>query len=84
MSFFQVTRVKSSRKPCRCYWCGERIEVGQPKTTTATVFEGDFQATNVHPECFEALKLWQDENRGEEYWPDEGTMKRGSTEDKYV
>jgi len=84
MSFFTVTQVKATRKPCRCYWCFEHIEVGQPKTTTATVFEGDFQATDFHPECFDALRAWQKlpENKHEYEWPDQGEMKRGSTEPK--
>lgn len=82
MSFFNITRVKACRKPTRCYWCDEIIEIGQPKITTATVFEGDFQSNNFHPECFDALERWQDENREEEYWPDCGSMKRGTTEEK--
>lgn len=82
MSFFTVTHVKACRKRSRCYWCGEHIEVGQPKTTTATVFDGDFQDNNFHPECFEALERWQLAEPGEEYWPDYGSMKRGTIEEK--
>lgn len=82
MSFFNITRVKACRKPTRCYWCGEIIEIGKPKTTTATVFEGDFQTSNLHPECFDALQRWQAAEPGEEYWPDYGSMKRGSTDER--
>lgn len=82
MSFINKTHVKSCRKPCRCFWCGEPIEIGQPKTTTATVFEGDFQASSFHPECYAALKQYGKENPGYDYWPDEGTMKRGSTDER--
>jgi hypothetical protein len=80
MNFFTVTQVKATRKPCLCYWCPEHIEVGQPKTKTATVWEGDFQWNNFHPECFDALKRWQDQNPGEDAWPYQGEMKRGTTE----
>jgi len=81
MSFFTIKQIKATRKKCRCYWCFEPIDVGQPKTTTATIWEGDFQANTFHPECFEALDKWQSET-GEDQWPGQGDMKRGSTEPK--
>jgi hypothetical protein len=80
MSFFTVTKVKACRKPCRCYWCAGRINVGEPKTTTSTVYDGDFQFTLFHPECYDALEKWHSENPNEWEWPDHGEMKRGSTE----
>lgn len=75
--FFTVAEVKASRKAHRCYWCLQMIEVGQPKVTTSGKFEGDFLFTRFHPECYKALERWQRENPEDDYWPDEGTMKRG-------
>jgi hypothetical protein len=82
MSFFIVKQIKSVRKECRCYWCGERIKIGDAKTTTAMVFEGDFQSSNFHPECYEALKKWQNQTPEEEYWPDGWEMQRGKIKAK--
>lgn len=78
MSFFEVKQIKAARKACRCYWCYEPIKIGDSKTTTAAVYEGEFQATNFHPECYKALKLWQDLYQDEYEWPESGSMQRGS------
>jgi hypothetical protein len=82
MSFFEVKQIKAARKPCRCYWCDETIKIGDSKTTTATVFEGEFQATKFHPECYDALELWQELYLGEYEWPEMGSMERGSFSEK--
>lgn len=81
MSFSNVTHVKSSRKARCCYWCPEGIEIGQPKVVIAAVYEGNFFCVGFHPECHKALQRWQSENPGEEMWPDEGSMVRGSSTD---
>ena len=53
-----VKQIKSSRKRHRCQWCSEFIEIGQPKTTQAWVWEGDFNFRRTHPECHEAQEKW--------------------------
>lgn len=84
MSFYRVTKVKASRKPRRCYWCGEWCRKGEPKVATALVYDGDFCAANWHPECHKVSEEWAREeyaNAGVEL-PDRRSMKRGSTEEK--
>jgi len=81
MSFYCTKAIKATRKKCRCYWCGEPINIGEPKTTTALVWEGDFHADNFHPECHDALVVWHNlpANKHEDEWPEQGSMQRGST-----
>lgn len=81
MDFFCETKIKSTRKPCRCYWCGEQIPTGSSKVYTASVYEGDFGSASFHPECNEARNAWQKET-GELEWPEEGSMKRGTNEER--
>lgn len=50
-----VRQVKASRKRCRCIWCGEWIEAGDPKTVAKVLFDGEFQSNNYHPECETAV-----------------------------
>lgn len=82
MSFYTTREVKACRKTHRCYWCGQHIEKGQPMTTISSIWEGDFSYTKLHPECHVALSLWQKEVPYDEEWPEEGTMQRGSTEER--
>lgn len=82
MTFFEVKQIKSARKRHPCYWCGEFINVGDSKTTTAGVFEGDFTSNNFHLECYNALQNWESENSDDDYWPDKWTMKRGEAKSK--
>jgi len=83
MSFCNTRHIKSSRKASRCYWCAELIKVGDPKTTVSHINEGDFFHTRFHPECEVVVREWQKKNNDEEYWPDCGEMRRGSTEPKF-
>ena len=84
MSFQNRTNVKSSRKRKRCYWCGEWIEIGVPCVARAGVFEGVFCHDRVHVECDKASREWWTKyNRFGDEGPEEGSMKRGSTEPKY-
>ena len=55
---YSVKQIKSSRKRHRCQWCSDFIEIGQPKTTQAWVWEGDFNFRRTHPECHEAQEKW--------------------------
>lgn len=76
-----VQRVKAARKPHRCYWCGERIEAGQPYLRWFSRSDGPY-TTRVHPECEaawqRAIKL-DDEYR---YGVHEATHTRGCICDK--
>jgi hypothetical protein len=84
MSFESRTNIKSCRKPKRCYWCGEWIEAGEPCVARAGVWEGDFYSDRVHPECDKATGDWWKTFGKHEYeGPEEGSMKRGSTEPKH-
>lgn len=76
MSFFTVSRIKSSHVARACYGCAQTIRVGEPKTTTATVADGEFFFSNFHPECYDALKAWQARNPHEVYWPPPGSQER--------
>ena len=82
MSFFAKTKTNASRKVKRCSWCGEIIEVGQPKVTQSGMHDGEFQTHHCHPECDIAETNWLLENRDEEL-PDIGSMKRGTTESRW-
>lgn len=57
---------RKARKPHRCIWCGQTIEVGQRYTHRRGVFEGDLQTDDWHPECEKAA---EEEMRAEGgYW----------------
>lgn len=73
-------KVRAARKPHRCTWCGEVIEVGQPYERWMSV--DDFMQTNkAHPECVIAMnRLAKEEGGTTEFEP--GSFKRGSTEDR--
>lgn len=81
MSLYRERIVKKTRKPSACYWCQEAIPVGSSKVSIASVWEGDFGASDWHPECKEALKKYQ-RIEMEGYWPPEGSMKRGTLEEQ--
>lgn len=81
MSFYHEHVVKKTRKPSACYWCQEPIPVGSSKVAVASVWEGDFGASDFHPECKEALNKWQKIEKENE-WPEEGMMKRGTLEER--
>lgn len=58
MDYCSSQTVKASRKQTICDWCGEAIEVGQPKIHTSGTTDGDFFCANEHPECHEAARQW--------------------------
>ena len=85
VSFTCCTTITKSRKPHRCHWCGERIEVGESYIRIAGVWSGDFGVSSWHPECDEVFKAltWQETSE----WDlqdgfDPGMYKRGSKESK--
>jgi hypothetical protein len=84
MSYAEIyseTQVRKTRKPCRCYWCGEAILKGDPSTVVAGKWEGDFWSGRFHPECVTARNEWFSKYRDDEA-PERGTMQRGSIEVK--
>ena len=79
-SFCKVRAVRKTKKECDCYWCGELIPTGTEKVRYSGVSEGDFSCSSFHTECEDALGDYQAKfgRDNEYYWPDSGTMVRGS------
>lgn len=48
-----LQRVKAARKEHRCFWCGMRIDIGQPYSRWFSRGDGPY-TTRVHPECHAA------------------------------
>ena len=74
----QHTWIKKTKKPHRCMWCAQVIEAGSAATYNAGVFDGDFSAYHMHPEC-EAAKdsLTREQWREMDYLFDFGEFSRG-------
>ncbi len=79
MRTFQHQSVKKSRKPRRCDWCGETIEVGQPYDSYRFAISGDAGTARMHPEC---LEVFGDVAKQEGGWFVRafGEFRRGSTD----
>jgi len=39
-----------------CEWCGEPINKGEIGIVRVYKYDGDFNSSHMHPECFDALK----------------------------
>ena len=54
---YQLIRneTRKARKPHRCIWCGEWINVGEKYERERGVYDGDMQNSDWHPECSAAL-----------------------------
>jgi hypothetical protein len=76
MSIGTTTRTKASRKAKRCSWCGETIQIGQPKVSFRGLEDGEFYTLHQHPECHDAQRRWP----FDQDIPDLHVMQRGSTE----
>lgn len=63
MSFNNETKVKKTRHDCRCDWCSERIDKGDPSVSVSGVFEGDFYRGRYHPECSAAIRRYYEVNK---------------------
>ena len=56
-SYTEIERViHKARKPHRCIWCSEVIEIGERYEYERCVFEGDPQSNHWHLECREAME----------------------------
>lgn len=81
MSFYSGNRwIKATRKNHSCGWCAKRIEAGSPAEYSAGVFEGDFWAHHVHPECAAARDSMTREQLNEGWSP--GDFTRGRADDE--
>jgi len=80
MSFYSAHWVKKTRKPHSCGWCAKRIEAGSATEYSAGMFDGDFFANHIHPECAAARDSihWRDLQDG--WCP--GDYSRGRTDDE--
>lgn len=54
MSFFADQVTRKARRPHRCIWCGESIEVGSTYSYQTGVMDGRWQSNHWHPECVNA------------------------------
>lgn len=68
MTTFGHRKIKAKRKPCRCSWCGEMIEKGEPAESWVHVDVRDFGAVTVHPECAEVIEEYAIDEGGEFTW----------------
>lgn len=71
--------VKKARKDHRCVWCPEVIVKGSPCVRQVGIFEGDFQFSRYHPECWEAAGRYFNEGEAECFEPH--SFKRGTTQE---
>jgi len=56
MTFFIHRHIRCTRIPCRCLWCYQTIEAGQPCDVHLTKWgEDDFSEDRYHPECWAAF-----------------------------
>ncbi len=81
MSFRVDTPVAKCRKPRRCVWCDQMIDVGMPAVVVSGVGDDGFWAGKFHPECWRAEHTWWERSHCEDGWPCEA-MNRG--EDVYL
>ena len=77
MTFSDHRRMKRTRKPYRCVWCGERIDAGQPCDVVSGITEDNEMASvRYHPECYAALHTLPYDERDLWEW---GDFHRGCT-----
>lgn len=78
MCFYSEQWVNKTRKPHRCMWCGDIIPAGSAACHSSGVWEGDFYADYLHPECAAARDAVCSEF-GE--WAANGDNARGRRDD---
>lgn len=58
MSYRLIERdERTARKKHRCIWCGQSIAAGSKYVHERSIFEGDPQSNNWHPECEQAMSI---------------------------
>lgn len=55
-----AAETRKARKPHKCIWCGQKIEIGERYTHERCVFEGDAQSNDWHLECEEDMRVAMD------------------------
>jgi hypothetical protein len=65
-----------ARKPHRCWWCDERIEIGTTYKQWTCFGDGNVQRVQVHVEC---LKAWQSLHPHDAEEMTYGSFSRGCT-----
>ena len=77
MTFSTHRHIKRTRKSCRCVWCNETIDVGQPCDAQVIKWgRSDLYSIRFHPECWAAFCTLQIEEQ--ESWG-HGDFRRGCT-----
>ena len=77
MSFRPLNeKLVNVRKPHRCVWCGEHIQIGQTAFYRAYVFDQSFMSDYLHPECMVAMMHSEYLDEGFEAY----SFKRGLTD----
>lgn len=51
--FFNHPVERKCRKEKRCMYCGQMLKVGEIYTHQTGIYDGAWQDTKMHPECFE-------------------------------
>lgn len=76
---FKAKTVKC-RKPHRCEWCPELVEIGEPAHYRAGVYHGDFYHGWCHMVCWMAQQISTNSAgfRGMETW-EPGSWEKGET-----
>jgi len=66
VSYDDISRTTPrARKPHKCIWCGEQIEVGEKHHKIVGKYFGEFQNHRFHDECLDESHEHCDENDGE-------------------
>lgn len=69
-----------ARNRYRCIWCPEDIIKGEEHVQQAGIYEGEFQNSRYHRECFAAsMKYWR-ESIDDSFEPH--SFKRGTDEER--
>jgi hypothetical protein len=68
-----------TRKPHRCEWCGQRIEVGANAYHYKGMYDGEWQDWRMHEECQDDYALNCD---GEEFSPFDNERPAPPAEEK--
>ena len=66
-----------ARKPHRCAWCHEHIEVGEVHDLWVGIWQGEFGECRMHMECLAAYSRDKDIDPHDGFEP--GEQRRGMT-----